>query len=312
MPDVLTLTMNPALDIHTTVPQLMPMEKMRCGVPRHDAGGGGVNVARALVALGGSASAVLTSGGYSGAHIRALLTADGVHVHAVTITDPTRESMTVTEQWTNHQYRFVLPGPVLRPPEELRCLRAVDRHLPDGGYLVVSGSMPPGCSDAFFPRIAAIAEKHRSRIIVDTSGPSLHHVKGAYLLKPSIRELRDHVCAALADRPSQVAAARDLIAAQTCQIVVISLGRGGALLVTADSATDFDAVSVPPGTGVGAGDNMVAAITYALGDGWDLTEAVRLGTVAGAATLLTPGTQPARRADVDRLYARARAAADVA
>lgn len=168
--------------------------------------------------------------------------------------------------------------------------------------------MPPGCSDAFFPRIADIAEKHNSRIIVDTSGPALRHVTRAFLLKPSIRELRDHVGVALTDRSSQVTAARDLIAARVCEIVVISLGRGGALLVTDNSATDFDGVSVPPGTGVGAGDNMVAAITYALEDGWDLIEAVRFGTAAGAATLLTPGTQPAVRADVDQLYARAVAA----
>ncbi|ORM36778.1 phosphofructokinase [Williamsia sp. 1135] len=305
MPGILTLTMNPALDIHTSVPQLMPTEKMRCGVPRYDPGGGGVNVARALVSLGTAAAAVVTSGGHSGAHLRALLADDGVEVHAVSIAEPTRESMTITEQWTDNQYRFVLPGPVLRMPEERRCLRVVDQNLPTDGYLVVSGSMPPGCSGAFFARIATIAARHNCRIIVDTSGPALRHVTNAHLLKPSIRELRDHVGAALADRRSQVAASRDLIAAKVCEIVVISLGRGGALLVTADSATDFDGIPVPSGTGVGAGDNMVAAITYGLAREWTLIEAVRFGTAAGAATLLTPGTQPAERAEVDRLYARA-------
>lgn len=308
MPGILTLTMNPALDIHTSVPQLMPTEKMRCGVPRYDPGGGGVNVARALVSLGTAAAAVVTSGGHSGAHLRALLADDGVEVHAVSIAEPTRESMTITEQWTDNQYRFVLPGPTLRQSEERRCLRSVDQHLPDNGFLVVSGSMPRGCSNTFFSRVANVAEKHNSRIIVDTSGPALQHVTRAYLLKPSIRELRDHVGAPLTDRSSQVAAARDLITARICEIVVVSLGRGGALLITADSATDFDGVSVPTGTGVGAGDNMVAAITYAVADGWDLIEAVRFGTAAGAATLLTPGTQPAVRADVDQLYARAVAA----
>ena len=302
MAPILTLTLNPALDIHTSVAQLVPTDKMRCATARYDAGGGGVNVARAVVALGGTAEAVITSGSYSGAQIRAMLGNEGIAAHAVTIADSTRESFTVTEEWTGQQYRFVLPGPHLTTAEEKRCLQAVARCAFGADYLVVSGSLPPGGSDDIFVCLARIAEKHDCRLIVDTAGPALKLVSGAYLIKPSLRELRECVGNSLIDKASQVAAARDLIEAGVSEIVVISYGSNGAMVVTVEQATDVASFRVPEGSGVGAGDNMVAAITYALDQGWELIDAVRFGTAAGAATLLTPGTQPCRRVDVDRLY----------
>ena len=301
MAPILTLTLNPALDIHTSVPELIPTDKMRCSTARYDPGGGGVNVARAVVALGGTAEAIITSGSYSGAHIRTMLGKDGIAVHAVTIANPTRESFTVTEEWTGQQYKFVLPGPHLTSGEEKRCLQAVTRCASGADYLVVSGSVPPGCSDSIFAGLARIAEKYACRLIVDTAGPTLKLVSGAYLIKPSLRELRECVGNSLIDRASQVAAARDLIDAGVSEIVVISYGSNGAMVVTVEEAMDVASIHVPGGSGVGAGDNMVAAITYALDQGWSLIDAVRFGTAAGAATLLTPGTQPCRRVDVDRL-----------
>jgi 6-phosphofructokinase 2 len=85
--------------------------------------------------------------------------------------------------------------------------------------------------------------------------------------------------------------------------VLVSLGSQGALLVTAGEAHRFAHVDVPPGSGVGAGDAMVAGVAVGLTRGWPLTEAVRLGVAAGAAMLLTPGSTPCTREDAERLFA---------
>ena len=211
---ITTLTMNPALDINVSVPHVMHTEKMRCGNPRYDAGGGGVNVARAIIALGGEATAIVTAGDHGGAHLLALIEHDGIPVRAVPVRDSTRESFTATDEQNRLQYRFVLPGPRLDSSDEARCLLALEQHMLDNGYLVVSGSLPPGCSDGFFGRIAELAAHHDCRLVVDTSGPALATVTGAYLIKPSIRELRDCVGAPLLDLASQIAAARELIMAK--------------------------------------------------------------------------------------------------
>ena len=100
----------------------------------------------------------------------------------------------------------------------------------------------------------------------------------------------------------QIAAARELIGRGCARYIVVSLGAQGALLVTADSAHRFPAVPVPTGSGVGAGDAMVAGIVVGLTRGWPLTKAVRLGSAAGAAKLLTPGTAPCTRDDTERLF----------
>lgn len=307
MPHIVTVTMNPALDIHTTVPRLMDTEKMRCGRPRYDPGGGGINVARAALRLGATTTAVIVSGGYTGQRVESLLVDDGLDIHAIRVDEPTRESLVIVDEHNGECYRFVLPGPYLQPDDELRCLQTVNDCAASASHLVVSGSLPPGCSPGFFGAVARIADHHGCVLVVDTNGAALPWVTGAYLIKPSVRELRDCVGTPLPDRASQVAAARKLIGRHISQAVVVSRGAAGALVVTADEDHDVAGVPVAPGvgTGVGSGDSMVAAITVALTRGWSLVDAVRYGAAAGAAAMLTPGTEPCRADDVDRLYGRA-------
>ncbi|PRC42806.1 phosphofructokinase, partial [Mycobacterium sp. ITM-2017-0098] len=143
-----------------------------------------------------------------------------------------------------------------------------------------------------------------TRLIIDASGSGLQHLTGdrVFLLKPSIRELRECVGRELGTETEQVAAARELIERGCARNVLVSLGAEGALLVTAEGAQRYPAVEVPPGSGVGAGDAMVAGITCGLSRGWGLGKSVRLGIASGAAMLMTPGTASCTRADVERLF----------
>ena len=141
-------------------------------------------------------------------------------------------------------------------------------------------------------------------LILDASGSGLRHLVGGrvFLLKPSVRELRECVGRELRDETEQLAAARELIERGRARNVLVSLGAQGALLVSSEGAQRHPAVAVPPGSGVGAGDAMVAAVTVGLSRGWSLAKSVRLGIAAGAAMLKTPGTAACLRADVEELF----------
>ncbi|MDC8982426.1 1-phosphofructokinase family hexose kinase [Mycobacterium marinum] len=302
-PQIVTLTMNPALDITTCVGVVRPTEKLRCSETRYDPGGGGINVARIAHVLGGSVFAVFPVGGSHGAHVSKLLSEAGVAFGEIPIAASTRESFTVNESSTGEQYRFVLPGPVLAPEEQAQCLQELGFAARSAQFVVASGSLPPGVPADFYQRVAEACRGLGARLILDTSGGGLSHIRaGVYLLKASVRELRECVGRPLVTEAEQLAAASELVETGRAEVVVVSLGPDGALLATRRARHRFRAVEMRGGSGVGAGDAMVAAITVGLARGWPLVKSVRLGIAAGAAMLLTPGTQACERADVERLF----------
>lgn len=304
MPEIVTLTLNPALDIATSAEAVVPTEKVRCGPPRYDPGGGGVNVARVVRTLGGEALAVFPAGGPSGLALEELLQRDGVPHRRIPIKGVTRESFTVDETRSGQQYRFVLPGPTLSDEEQKACLETLAELAVGARFIVASGSLPPGVKPDFFQGVADLAQKLGARFILDTSGAALRETRrGVYLVKPSLRELRELIGRELHDETEQVAAAQELIAEGRSEVVVVSLGAKGALLVTAEGHEKLAPIEVPTKSAVGAGDSMVGAMTFGLARGMELGQAVRLGMAAGAATLMTPGTELCRREDVERLYA---------
>ncbi len=309
---IVTLCMNPALDITTSTDVVHPTDKLRCAAARYDPGGGGINVANVAGILGASTATVFPAGGPAGELVNNLLVADGLVVHRIPIGGSTRESITVNELSTERQYRFVLPGPQLTLAEQTECLLQLRRAAAHASIVVASGSLPPGVPEDFYQQVANVCAEIGAMFLLDTSGGGLRNINaGVYLLKPSLRELRECVGRDLTTEAEQIAAAGELIDRGAAEFVLVSLGAQGAMLVTADRAHRFAPVTVPPGSGVGAGDAMVAGVAVGLTRGWALTEAVRLGIAAGAAMLLTPGTAPCTREDAERLFALTEEAADI-
>ncbi|MFZ2174446.1 MAG: 1-phosphofructokinase family hexose kinase [Rhodococcus sp. (in: high G+C Gram-positive bacteria)] len=307
MADIVTVTMNPAVDITLSAERVTPTSKVRCGPPHRDPGGGGLNVARVLRVLGESVTALFPSGGHNGRALEDLVASEGVKVRSFTIAGSTRESFTVDEESTGLQYRFVLPGPPVAPVEQQTCLRLLREVGAGADFVVASGSLPPGVPSDYYQSIADVVAGLGARLVVDTSGEALRHLHhGAYLLKMSGRELRERIGRDLTTLDEQSAAAGELVSAGVCEVAVVSLGADGALLVTAEGPRYFPSVEVPVVSGVGAGDSMVAGITAALRRGWSLDEVVRYGVAAGSAMLLTPGTQLCSAADVERFYSQIR------
>jgi 6-phosphofructokinase 2 len=307
MGTIATLTMNPALDVASTTKRIIPAEKLRCTSPRHDPGGGGINVARAIHRLGGASIAVFPAGGPAGQMLRHLLDEEGVSSRRVPISGLTRESFTIDEEASGRQFRFVMPGPPLAAAEQELCLGQIWSLSPRPQYIVASGSLPPEVPDDFYARMGQQAARAGIPLIVDTSGSALQHAghEGIYLLKPSLRELQELVGRELDSEQDRQNAARDLIAQKRCQVVVLSLGAAGAILATKHGCRRFAATPVPVRSTVGAGDSMVAGIVLGLARGWAIEDAVRFGMAAGAAALMKPGTELCSRYDAERLFEQA-------
>ncbi|MFC4727264.1 1-phosphofructokinase family hexose kinase [Coralloluteibacterium thermophilus] len=306
MPRIATLTLNPTVDVATGTPQVRHTSKLRCTAPRRDPGGGGINVARVVRILGGDGIAVYPAGGPWGAVLTSLLDGLDIPQQRVDIAGETRESFTVNEEESGRQFRFVLPGPTLAAEELEACLAAIEALDPAPAFLVVSGSNPPGVPPSFHESLMALARRIDARVVLDSSGAALRHaveVGGLHLMKPSLRELGGLLGQVPEGEAAQAEAVHGLVARGAAEIVVLSLGEKGALMATRDGVERLAPFRVPAQSAVGAGDSMVAAMTLALARGLPPGDAVRYGMAAGAAAVMSPGTELCRREDVERLYA---------
>ena len=305
MTDILTITLNPALDVLTTIDKVCDTHKMRCGAVIKHPGGGGVNVARVLHRLGANCVALYLAGGVTGERHHQLMTAEKVRCHVMPITEETRESFTAHETSSGNDFRFVLPGPKVSAAEYEACYDYVAQHMPKK-FLVISGGLAPGVPDNFYARLAALAKQHGVRVVLDANGPALAEALkvGVYLFKPSLRELRDLTGQDLPDQHSQVAAAQQLIQSGQAEVVALSLGADGAMVISSSQLWLARGVQVNVQTTVGAGDSFLGGMVWSLGRDEDLVKAFQFAMAAGAAALLAPGTSLSQAADVHHLLPR--------
>jgi 6-phosphofructokinase 2 len=303
MADVVTLTMNPSIDLSVSVERVAPFHKLRSSDERRDPGGGGINVARVLKRLGADVTAVYPSGGALGQLLRQLVDREGIAELTIPISGETREDFTVVERATGYQYRFILPGPRLSEHEWHACLAKFDALDRRTSFVVCSGSLPPGVPDDFYGRVVQAAKLASTRIIIDSSGPSLRAAlqRGVYLVKPNLNELRSLFGEQLQTQADWIKACRSLIDKQQAEIVVLTLGEQGALLVTGNDILRAYALPIKPVSVVGAGDSFLGAMIWSLATGHTMETAFRYGVAAGSAALLLPGTELCQREDVERL-----------
>lgn len=310
MEPIVTLTVNPAIDKNTSVGQVLAEEKLYCARPTREPGGGGLNVSRAIRRLGGRSSAVYTAGGPPGDVLKSLLETEEIDDRPVEIEDWTRENLIVFEEQSGRQFRFGMPGPSIREDELDRCIESLRSSERPPGWVVASGSLSEDVPSDFYSRVGRAAREMGARFVLDASKDALRDglQAGAFLIKPNLRELRQLAGSALETEQEQEAAARRFIDDDLCQVVVLSLGAAGILLVTGDGSERLRAPVVPIRSKVGAGDSTVAGIVLALHRGLALRDAVIFGVAAGAAAVMTSGTELCRREDTERLFEEMRAA----
>jgi 6-phosphofructokinase 2 len=304
MKKIFTLTLNPALDKSITVPQLVPEKKLKASDGKTEPGGGGINVSRALGKLGMDSVAVYLSGGYTGKKFESLLSEEQISSVPVPIAGDTRENFIVVDTSSNLQYRFGMEGPDVKETEWMEALNYMQQQEAIG-YIIASGSLPPGVPPTALSKLAVIAKQKNARLIVDTSGDALKHAveEGVFLIKPNLGELSNLYGKEKLSGDEVVNAAKTVIHKGGCEMMAVSMGAEGAMLVT---ATEHFQVKPPPVTihsTVGAGDSMVAGMVFALSQDWQLPDVLRYGVAAGTAATLNEGTELCKKEDTERLFA---------
>lgn len=301
---IITLTVNPAVDKSTTVEGISPSNKLRCSTPVYDAGGGGINVSRAIKRLHGDSLCIHLSGGSTGNRLVNLLNKESLNQLLIPIESSTRENFSVTDTSTNQQFRFGMPGESILEKEWKSVLKKLKELLQEGDFLVASGSLPEGIPNNFYANVAAICKEKQAKLILDTSGePLLKAAKSdVYLLKPNLGEL-SAICGVDSISILQLEdLAKDFLKKKTCEVLVVSLGAQGAMLITETLTKHIIAPTVHSKSTIGAGDSMVAGMVFSLAQGKSLEEVVGFGVACGSATTMNSGTQLFKKEDVEMLY----------
>jgi 1-phosphofructokinase len=303
---IVTLTLNPSLDRTVEVPSLTRGSVIRASSGRLDPGGKGVNVARALLANGIDACAVLPVGGAVGHQLVELLEAEGVTMNAVPVAGATRSNLTLSEP----------DGTVTKINEGGEALTAAEVELlADAAmglvgpldWVVLSGSLPPGVDGEVYAHLTERFVASGIEVAIDTSGPALGRAVRARptLVKPNREELSGTLGREIRSIADAVAAAQALRAVGA-GTVLASLGPDGAVLADRDGVWHGECAVAEPRSTVGAGDCLLAGFLAAGAAGRD---ALATALCWAAAAVELPGSGVPAPADI--AWRRARLTDDV-
>ncbi|SFP76872.1 1-phosphofructokinase family hexose kinase [Tranquillimonas alkanivorans] len=305
---ILTITLNPTVDFSTTAPEVVPEAKLRCSEPDIDPGGGGINVARAIRQLGGQAVALIAIGGSTGAQLLQRLAVEGVPTVAFQGPGETRQSVSVIDESTGAQYRFVMPGPSWKEDDVTRALESIDQATGDGTLVVLSGSQPPGVAKDFPSILADHAAGRQARLIVDTSGPALHHLvekphECLHVLRMDDAEAEELAGRKLPELEDTAGFSQELVKRGVARMIIVARGADGSVLSTADESWHAVGPKVEVRSKVGAGDSFVGALTLAMAEERPPEECLRRGVAAASNAVMTEATRLCDRATTQRLLA---------
>jgi 1-phosphofructokinase family hexose kinase len=320
---IYTVTLNPSLDRTLTVPRILDDEMVRATASRLDWGGKGFNVSRTLQALGAESVAMGFAGGGTGQKLEHGLRDLGIVTDLVPLSGETRTNTVVIESETGRYIKVNEPGPTVQPGEQVALLDRIRERLRDsdpdqarGSDLwVLSGSLPPGLADDFYAQLVEMVQVSGARALLDASAEPLRLGCAAapFLVKPNAAEAFGVIGmtgpftsvpgqdgAAFADATAMGLAHHFL--ALGVELVALSLGAGGLLMATSGRAVRARPPGVQARNPVGAGDALLAGVSWALERQLSLEEMARWGVAAGTAAAVGIGVAAVTRAEVQAVY----------
>lgn len=308
MRDILTITLNPALDLATEVPNIVPNVKLRCAPAQLDPGGGGINVSRALAILGGQSRTFVVLGGHNGEHMAKLMTAAGLDLLVHPARGETRSSLSVLDSVTGEQFRFMLPGPEWTRLDVAAVTGSLNQAADPEGLAVISGSIPPGVPLSIPLDLARTMNAHGTQVVLDTSGAALKLAGAAtdsavHVLRMNHTEANEFLGRELTDLVDAANFAQSMVEQGAARIVIVARDHEGSVLATHGLRLHAPAANVPVKSKVGAGDTFVGAFTMGLALGEDLATCLTRGVAGASAAVMTDATRLCRLEDAERLRA---------
>lgn len=298
---IYTITLNPALDRTLWVQKVSDDISNRIIDEKSFAGGKSVDVSRVLKNLGMENIALGFVGGFAGRELEGRLLNDGIETDFVRVSGETRTNIVVHEKDTGKQLVFNARGPEIRPEELMQLIEQLEK-LPCSDMVTIGGSLPPGISPEIYRKIINLVKKCQVRVVLDVDGEALRQGIGARpnIIKPNIHELSELAGRQLVDLEEIISTSRE-INQKGVEIVLVSMGAKGILLVSGSKTYLAVPPSVEVRSTVGAGDSSVAGFVLGLAQGKDLPECLVYAVAAGTATTLHQGTALCRKDDFERL-----------
>ncbi len=302
MKKIITLTFSPCIDKSVSVASLLSEKKMKCFHQEINPGGGGINVARVIARLGGETCAIFPSGKISSLYFKEALKKEKVKIKMIKTKNNTRENIEVFDEDSKKQYRFGMPSNGLLKQEWLECLETL-KLFKEVDYIVVSGSLPEPFPTTIFYEIAAIAQNKKAKLVVDTSGKALKSVSKEiiYLLKVNLEEFAFLLGLKKIEITEVEKASKEFIGKNKCEVLVVSFGSEGAMLVTSGETHFIKPPTVEVKNTTGAGDSMLAGVLYSLSQGNNFKKSLQYGVACGTATTLNYGTDLCTKNDAMKL-----------
>jgi 6-phosphofructokinase 2 len=295
---IYTVTLNPALDRAIEVEQLRNDDANRIESEKHYAGGKGIDGSRVIQVLGGKSVALGFVGGFSGMELEQRLLRQGVVCDFVETRGETRTNILIYVRSNKTYTTLNARGPEVNEVETAELLDKI-RGLSDAKYLVVSGSVPLGVGPDIYREIVTIARGKGAITALDADGEVMKRgiEAGPTIIKPNLHELSRLMGREITEVGGALSAA-DELRKRGIDIIIVSMGPHGALLVTDGVRLHGIPPKINVGSAVGAGDSLLAAVILAHSRGEGPAECLRLGIAAGAAASLTQGTELCSEKDV--------------
>jgi 1-phosphofructokinase family hexose kinase len=299
---IYTVTLNPTLDRSLTVAEIVFNDVLRASQVRLDWGGKGLNVSRALKALGSESVALGFSGGATGKQLEDGLHALGIPTRFTPVANETRSTVFIAESDSERHIKVNEIGPTIQAGELEALVKQVADTVQPGDYWTLNGSLPPGVAADVYARLIHLIQGRGARACLDTSGEALRLGCRArpYLVKPNRVEAESIYGAAITAEADARAAAQTFLDLGV-SLVALSLGADGLLLSSSSAAAWARPPQVTIQGPTGAGDALLAGLLCALSKDLPFEDTARWGAACGTAAALLPGTAVGTLTEVETL-----------
>lgn len=301
--NIITLTINPALDKSAKVDGLIATQKLKCHSIQYRPGGGGINVSRMLKRLGKKSDCIFTTGGDTGKYLNELLLKEGIEPDSIAVKQWTRENLSIVDTKTNLQYRFGMPSKKLQSLELEAIKHLINKKVSENDILVLSGSLPEDTPIDFYAEVIKQVSSKKIKVIIDTSGGALKKAikENVFLLKPNQKELAQMAGKEFLSSKEQEAFALELVKSGKAVYVAVSLGARGAFLASKSGIIYQPVPSVSVKSTIGAGDSMVAGLIYGIANDFIEEDILKWGVACGVATTMSEGTNLGSKLNVNKV-----------
>ena len=306
---IITVTLNAAIDKTLAVPNFRLGRRHRATEQTAMAGGKGVNVARALKALGQPVIATGVAGGPTGTRIIEQLTDEAILNDFVRIHEESRTSTTVVDPTSGEQTEINERGPSVTETELELFVDKLLYLAKGAGVCVISGSLPGGVDTGLYARLVEGMRRLGVTTVLDCEGEPLRQATRAQpdVVTPNVLEAEELVGHEFADDEDRRTAVDEIVALGAREAVMTLHDGALALLGAEGDPTNprrlLRATLDPlePVSAVGSGDAFLAGFVTARYGGRPAEDCLRFAVACGAESTQHFGAGVLEQREVERL-----------